>query len=80
MDGPLTVMQLRRALLANVDGHRNVIELESFARAIGLQPDVLERLRREGLRANTSWPSSQAACAACGFVIQAGEHRRANSA
>jgi hypothetical protein len=41
--------RLERALLANVDGHRNVIELESFARAIGLAPDVLERLRVQGL-------------------------------
>lgn len=41
--------RLKRALLSNVDGHRNVIELQSFARAIGLEPDVFERLRREGL-------------------------------
>jgi hypothetical protein len=41
--------RLERALLANVDGHRNVIELESFARAIGLEPDALERLRRRDL-------------------------------
>jgi hypothetical protein len=41
--------RLERALLANVDGHRNVIELESFARAIGLDPGVLERLRIRGL-------------------------------
>jgi hypothetical protein len=40
---------VRRALLAKIDGHRNVIELESFARAIGLDSDALERLRREGL-------------------------------
>jgi len=41
--------RLTRALLANIDGHRNVIELESLARAIGLEPDALERLRRRGL-------------------------------
>ena len=41
--------RVKRALLANVDGHRNVIELESFARAMGLAPDALERLRQEGL-------------------------------
>jgi hypothetical protein len=41
--------RLNRALLANIDGHRNVIELESFARAIGLEPDALERLRQQGL-------------------------------
>lgn len=38
-----------RALLSNIDGHRNVIELESFARAMGLPADALERLRSEGL-------------------------------
>jgi hypothetical protein len=41
--------RMRRALLANIDGHRNVIELESFARAMGLEADALERLRRDGL-------------------------------
>lgn len=41
--------RVKRALLTNVDGHRNVIELESFARAMGLAPDALEQLRREGL-------------------------------
>ena len=40
--------RIRRALLSNVDGHRNLIELESFARAMGLESDALERLRREG--------------------------------
>ena len=40
--------RVRRALLSNIDGHRNVIELESFARAMGLESDALERLRREG--------------------------------
>lgn len=37
------------ALLSTVDGHRNVIQLESVARAIGLPPDALERLRSKGL-------------------------------
>ena len=41
--------RVKRALLSSVDGHRNVIELESFARAMGLAPDALERLRHEGL-------------------------------
>jgi hypothetical protein len=41
--------QIRRALLVNIDGHRNVIELESFARAMGLESDALELLLREGL-------------------------------
>ena len=40
--------RVRCALLSNVDGHRNLIELESFARAMGLEADALERLRREG--------------------------------
>ena len=41
--------QVRRTLLASIDGHRNVIELESLARAMGLDSDALEHLRREGL-------------------------------
>ena len=41
--------RVKRALLGSVDGHRNVIELESFARAMGLDPDALDRLRMEGL-------------------------------
>ena len=41
--------RVKRALLSSIDGHRNVIELESFARAMGLEPDALERLRGEGL-------------------------------
>ena len=40
---------VKRALLSSIDGHRNVIELESVARALGLEPDALERLRGEGL-------------------------------
>lgn len=44
-----SVERARRALLSTVDGHRNVVELESFARAVGLEPDALDRLRREGL-------------------------------
>ena len=41
--------RIRRALLGSMDGHRNVIQLESFARAMGLEPDAIERLRLEGL-------------------------------
>ncbi len=41
--------RVKRALLSSIDGHRNVIELESFARAMGLAPDALRRLRGEGL-------------------------------
>lgn len=41
--------RVKRALLSSIDGRRNVIELESVARAMGLAPDALERLRREGL-------------------------------
>lgn len=42
---------VKRALLSSSDGHRNVIviELESFARAMGLDPDALDRLRVGGL-------------------------------
>jgi hypothetical protein len=40
--------RIRRALLSNIDGHRNLVELESFARAMGLESDALERLRRDG--------------------------------
>jgi hypothetical protein len=41
--------RVKRALLGSIDGRRNVIELESFARAMGLDPDALDRLRVEGL-------------------------------
>lgn len=41
--------RIKRVLLGSIDGHRNVIELESFARAIGLAPDALDSLRREGM-------------------------------
>ena len=41
--------RVKRALLSGVDGRRNVIQLESFARAMGLEPDALDRLRTEGL-------------------------------
>ena len=41
--------RIMRALLANIDGHRNLVELESFARAMGLAPDALQRLRDQGL-------------------------------
>jgi len=44
-----TYDRLMEALMSNVDGHRNVIELESFARAMGLHEDALESLRRQGL-------------------------------
>lgn len=44
-----TLDRIQRALLATVDGHRNVIELESVARAMGLEPSALERLRQQGL-------------------------------
>ena len=44
-----TTNHVKRALLSHVDGHRNVIQLESFARAMGLDPDALEQLRHQGL-------------------------------
>jgi hypothetical protein len=39
----------REALLRTVDGQRNVVELESVARALGLQPSALDQLRQSGL-------------------------------
>jgi len=41
--------RVKRVLLSHVDGHRNVIELESFARAMGLDGDALEQMRQQGL-------------------------------
>ena len=41
--------RLERALLATIDGRRNVIELESIARAMGLGSSALESLRSRGL-------------------------------
>jgi len=41
--------RVKRVLLSHVDGHRNVIELESFARAMGLDPGALEQMRQQGL-------------------------------
>ena len=43
------IARLEQALLSKVDGYRNVIVLESFARAIGLAPQALERMRLQGL-------------------------------
>ena len=40
--------RIRSVLLANIDGHRSVIELKSFARALGLEFDELSRSLREG--------------------------------
>ena len=37
------------ALLSTIDGHRNIVELESVARALGLEAGALERLRQRGL-------------------------------
>lgn len=41
--------RIKRALFSSIDGHRNVIALGSFARAMGFEPEALERLRGEGL-------------------------------
>ncbi|MDP3822129.1 MAG: hypothetical protein Q8R33_11695 [Burkholderiales bacterium] len=41
--------RVQRALLATIDGHRNIVELESVARAMGLAPASIERLRVQGL-------------------------------
>jgi hypothetical protein len=39
----------QRALLRTIDGRRDVIELESVARALGLRTDALETLHHAGL-------------------------------
>lgn len=39
----------KHLLLASIDGRRNVVELESLARELGLAPDVLEQLRDDGM-------------------------------
>jgi len=36
------------ASIPEAEGHRIVIELERFARALGIEPDELECLRRDG--------------------------------
>ena len=41
--------RVERALLATIDGHRNIVELESVARAMGLAPATFEQMRRQGL-------------------------------
>ena len=41
--------RVERALLATIDGHRNIIQLESVARAMGLAPATFEQMRRHGL-------------------------------
>ena len=46
-DAPLAPPE--RALLATIDGRRNVIQLESVARAMGLSATALEGLRLRGL-------------------------------
>lgn len=40
--------RLQRALLATIDGRRNIVELESVARAMGLAPSTFEQLHRQG--------------------------------
>ncbi|HEX6705660.1 MAG TPA: hypothetical protein VF169_12930 [Albitalea sp.] len=41
--------QAEHALLLAIDGQRNVVELESVARALGLREGALDLLRRAGL-------------------------------
>ena len=41
--------RVRHALLSTIDGRRNIVELESVARAMGLAPATFEQLRRQGL-------------------------------
>lgn len=40
---------VERALLAVIDGRRNMVELESVARALHLGPDALAHLQARGL-------------------------------
>ena len=39
----------QRVLFQTIDGHRNVVEIESLARALGMPADALEGYRRAGL-------------------------------
>ena len=39
----------QRILLGTIDGQRNVVELESVARALGLKVHAIEALRQAGL-------------------------------
>ena len=48
LEADMSSDRVRRALLSSIDGHRNVIQLESVARALCLEEDALERLRGEG--------------------------------
>ncbi|MEO8808531.1 MAG: hypothetical protein ABI433_20810 [Burkholderiaceae bacterium] len=41
--------RVERALLSTIDGRRNIVELESVARAMGLAPATFEHLQRQGL-------------------------------
>ncbi len=41
--------RVERALLSTIDGQRNIVELESVARAMGLAPATFEHMRRQGL-------------------------------
>jgi len=46
---------VRRALLTTVNGNRNVIELESVAKAMGLPASTLDDMRAQGL---VNWDST----------------------
>jgi hypothetical protein len=39
----------QRILLSAINGRRNVVELESMGRALGLKVDAIEALRQAGL-------------------------------
>jgi hypothetical protein len=47
--GKVALSPIHRALLGAVDGQRNIIALESAARAMGLRDDALDQLRQQGL-------------------------------
>jgi hypothetical protein len=47
--GQVALPAAHRALLGAVNGQRNIVALESVARAMGLQADALDQLRQQGL-------------------------------
>ena len=46
--------RVHQALLSTIDGHRNVVQLESVAKAMGLPDRTLADLRSQGL---VNWES-----------------------
>ena len=69
--------RIQQALLSTVDGHRNVIELESVARAMRLAPGALEHLRAQGFIEITASAAAPAAAATAPPDRPPKGHRRA---